>query len=70
MNALHAANLWHERTDSLHLAYHDDEADVIREFITAAPVNGFECQWLDPPQVLSKSSAVKLDGHGRLRGGM
>jgi D-hydroxyproline dehydrogenase subunit beta len=70
MNALQAADLWHECTGSLHLAYHDDEADVIREFITAAAVNGFECQWLDPPQVLSKSSAVKLDGPVRLRGAM
>jgi FAD dependent oxidoreductase TIGR03364 len=62
MNALQASGLWHERTGSLHLAYHDDEADVLREFIAAAPANGFECQWLDPPQVLSKSPAVNPDG--------
>jgi len=67
MNVLQTTDLWHERTGSLHLAYHDDEAVVLREFITAAPANGFECQWLDPPQVLSKSPAVKPDG---LRGAM
>src|SRR5262245_40399758 len=67
MNALQASGMWHERTGSLHLAYHDDEADVLREFITAAPANGFECQWLDPPRVLSKSSAVNPNG---LRGAM
>src|SRR5215468_922549 len=67
LNALQAADLWYERTGSLHLAYHDDEADVLREFITAAPANGFECKWLDSRQVLSKSPAVKPDG---LRGAM
>jgi len=67
LNALQAAGLWYERTGSLHLAYHDDEADVLREFITSAPANGFECQWLEPRQVLLNSPAVKLDG---LRGAM
>src|SRR5262249_34885102 len=67
LNSLQAAGLWHERIGSLHLAYHNDEADVLREFITAAPANGIECRWLDPRQVISKSPAVKLDG---LRGAM
>jgi FAD dependent oxidoreductase TIGR03364 len=67
LNALQAAGLWYEPTGSLHLAYHDDEADVLREFIKAAPANGVECQWLDPRKVISKSSAVKPDG---LRGAM
>ena len=70
LNVLQAADLWYEPTGSLHLAHHDDEADVLREFIAAAPANGFECQWLDPPQVLSKSSAVKTDEPDRLRGAM
>jgi FAD dependent oxidoreductase TIGR03364 len=67
LNALQAAGRWYERTGSLHLAYRDDEADVLREFIAAAPANGVECQWLDTRQVLSKSPAVKPDG---LRGAM
>jgi FAD dependent oxidoreductase TIGR03364 len=67
LNALQAACLWYERTGSLHLAYHDDEADVLREFVTAAPASGFECKWLDPRQVISKSPAVRPDG---LRGAM
>jgi FAD dependent oxidoreductase TIGR03364 len=70
LNALQASGLWYEPTGSLHLAYHDDEANALREFIAAAPASGIECQWLDPPQVLSKSSAVKLDGPDRLRGAM
>jgi FAD dependent oxidoreductase TIGR03364 len=67
MNMLQAAGLWHERTGSLHLAYHDDEAAVLREFIAAAPTSGIECHWLDPNQALSKSPAVKPGG---LRGAM
>jgi D-hydroxyproline dehydrogenase subunit beta len=67
LNVLQATGLWHERTGSLHLAYHDDEADVLREFISVAPALGYESQWLGPSQVLSKSSAVNRD---RLRGAM
>ncbi|MBO0861060.1 MAG: TIGR03364 family FAD-dependent oxidoreductase [Chloracidobacterium sp.] len=67
MNALQAAGVWYEPTGSFHLAYHDDEAEVLREFIKAAQVSDIECQWLDPRKVISKSSAVKPDG---LRGAM
>ncbi|MCI0389704.1 MAG: TIGR03364 family FAD-dependent oxidoreductase [Acidobacteria bacterium] len=67
LNVLQASGLWSEITGSLHLAYHDDEAAVLREFTIAAPKNGFDCQWLDPPQVLSKSPAVKP---AELRGAM
>jgi FAD dependent oxidoreductase TIGR03364 len=67
LNALQAAGLWYEPTGSLHLAYHDDEAETLREFIKVAQSNGVECQWLDPRKVSTKSSAVKSDG---LRGAM
>jgi FAD dependent oxidoreductase TIGR03364 len=67
LNVLQAADLWHERAGSLHLAYHDDEVAVLREFITAARATVFECQWLDPSQVLSKSPGVQP---GSLRGAM
>ena len=32
LEVLASAGLWHERTGSLHLAYRDDEAQVLREF--------------------------------------
>src|ERR1017187_7687772 len=32
LEVLAASGLWHERTGSLHLAYRDDEAQVIRDF--------------------------------------
>jgi FAD dependent oxidoreductase TIGR03364 len=64
---LRASGLWHERTGSLHLAYREDEAQVLREFVKNAPEAGFECRFLDPTQVLARSQAVKPDG---LLGGM
>src|SRR5215813_2993698 len=67
LNALQTAGLWYEPAGSFHLAYHDDEAEVLREFIGAAQTSGIECQWLDPRKVMSKSPAVKPDG---LRGAM
>jgi len=62
LNVLQAADLWHERTGSLHLAYRGDEIATLREFITSAPVNGFDCQWLNLQQALAKSPAVKPAG--------
>jgi len=67
LNVVQASGLWHERTGSLHLAYHDDEAAVLREFISSVPANGFEFQWLGPTQVLQKSPMIKA---GDLRGAM
>jgi FAD dependent oxidoreductase TIGR03364 len=56
---LQVSGLWHERAGSLHLAYRDDEARVLREF---AAVRGPACELLDVRQVRAKSRAVKLDG--------
>ncbi len=67
LNTLQDTGLWYERTGSLHLAYHDDEEAILREFIAAAPSNNVECRWLDPQQSLSKSPAIKPEG---LRGAM
>jgi len=67
LNVLQAASLWHEQTGSLHLAYHDDEAAVLREFIVAAVANGYDCRPLNPPQVSAKSPALNPEG---LRGAM
>src|SRR5262245_34538269 len=64
---LQASGSWHERTGSLHLAYREDEAQVLREFVQAAPGAGFECEFLDAVQVSARSGAVKPDG---LLGGM
>jgi FAD dependent oxidoreductase TIGR03364 len=67
LEVLAASGLWHERTGSLHLAYHDDEAQVLREFMAAAPADAAERRWLNRAQVFAQSPAVQAEG---LRGAM
>jgi D-hydroxyproline dehydrogenase subunit beta len=59
LDVLNDAGLWHERTGSLHLAYADDEATVLHEFIAEAPAVGYEVEWWTPSQVLAKTDAVR-----------
>lgn len=55
------ANIWHEETGSLHLAYHDDELQVMTEY---AEVNRAyrECSLLNADQTLKASAGVNPDG--------
>jgi FAD dependent oxidoreductase TIGR03364 len=55
------ANIWHNEVGSLHLAYHDDELQVISEY---AEANRYyrDCSLLSPQQALQKSPAVNPDG--------
>jgi glycine/D-amino acid oxidase-like deaminating enzyme len=43
---LRESGIWHEPTGSLHLAYHDDEAQILREFI--ADSQGCDVRFLEP----------------------
>ncbi len=61
------SGLWHETTGSLHLAYHEDEEAVLREFLHAAPDGGYECEWQSPTQVLARSPLVNPEA---LRGAL
>ena len=54
--------LWHVPTGSLHLAYEDDEAEVLREFAAGAEAAGYDCRLLTAAEVCEKSSAVKPNG--------
>jgi D-hydroxyproline dehydrogenase subunit beta len=63
LTVLRAAELWHERSGSLHLAYHEDEARVLKEFTFAASSHGFFiCEFLEPREVLGRCPYVKPDG--------
>jgi FAD dependent oxidoreductase TIGR03364 len=64
---LKESGLWHEPTGSLHLAYADDEAAVLQEFIAEAPGNGYEVEWWEPARIVAKTNAVRPE---RLRGAM
>lgn len=61
-DVLEAARLPYLPTGSLHAAYHDDEADVLREFAEIGPARGYACQWLDASAVCERSCAVKHEG--------
>ena len=50
------------RTGSLHLAYHDDEAAVLREFVTSPGHEQMGCSLLSAQEVLSRCPAVKPEG--------
>jgi len=62
LDVLARSGIWHERTGSLHLAYRDDEADVLREFTRCADASGFPCQMLEPAAVLARSPRVRGEG--------
>jgi FAD dependent oxidoreductase TIGR03364 len=59
---LRASGLWHERVGSLHLAYRDDEAQVLREFVTHANETDFACEFIGPDEVHRLSPAVRRRG--------
>jgi FAD dependent oxidoreductase TIGR03364 len=59
---LDAAGLPYRPTGSLHVVYHEDEADVAREFVERGPELGYTCRWLGPAEVLAKSAAVNPTG--------
>lgn len=62
LDVLAASGLWHERAGSLHLAYRDDEAQVLEEFTGQAAAAGHPCELLSPRQVAATSAAVKPAG--------
>ena len=61
-DVLTSANLWYDRSGSLHLAYHDDEAAVLEEFVQNAGEPSFPCEILNPKQVRAQSPYARLEG--------
>jgi FAD dependent oxidoreductase TIGR03364 len=55
------ANIWHNEVGSLHLAYHDDELQVIQEYVEANH-SYRECSLLDPREAILKSPAINTVG--------
>jgi FAD dependent oxidoreductase TIGR03364 len=67
LEVLGESGLWHDPVGSLHLAYHDDEAQVLAEFIERARCSGRDVEWLDSSEIATRSPAVRQDG---LKGAM
>jgi FAD dependent oxidoreductase TIGR03364 len=66
LEVLHASGAWHQRCGSLHLAYHDDEAQILAEFVAQAATER-SCELWTKAQVLARFPAVRPDG---LRAGL
>ncbi|MEJ7644410.1 MAG: TIGR03364 family FAD-dependent oxidoreductase [Chryseolinea sp.] len=61
------AGFWLNNNGSLHVAYHDDELNVLEEFMELHEHAGYDCTLLSPSEVRQKSGAVKASG---LKGGL
>jgi len=55
------AGIWHDEVGSLHLAYHDDELQAIKEYVDANRQHR-DCALLSPERALEKSPAVNMSG--------
>jgi FAD dependent oxidoreductase TIGR03364 len=62
-----ASGLWYRRCGSLHLAYHEDEAQVLREFVADSAGQDRPCELWTPSQVAARFPAVVPAG---LRAGL
>jgi FAD dependent oxidoreductase TIGR03364 len=59
---LRASGLWHLQTGSLHLAYHHDEAAVLREFVGGPGGDEMGCSLISSEEVVARCPAVKNRG--------
>jgi FAD dependent oxidoreductase TIGR03364 len=62
LEVLAASDLWHRPCGSLHLAYHEDEAQVLREFVAESAGQDRPCQMWTAAQVASRFPAVVQTG--------
>jgi FAD dependent oxidoreductase TIGR03364 len=62
LSILNSSGLWHERTGSLHLAYREDEAQVLEEFVRSSDGIACGCELLTPESVSERSEAVRPEG--------
>ncbi|HYG17944.1 MAG TPA: TIGR03364 family FAD-dependent oxidoreductase [Ohtaekwangia sp.] len=61
------AGIWNVNNGSLHLAYHDDEMDVVSEFVSIYRNAPYDCTLLSPSEVQRLSPVVRTVG---LKGGL
>lgn len=61
------ANFWLNENGSLHLAYHDDEMQVLEEFISLSKNTAFKVKMLMPDEIARRSEVVNVKN---LKGGM
>jgi FAD dependent oxidoreductase TIGR03364 len=62
LEVLQASGLWYRPCGSLHLAYHEDEAQVLREFVAEASPQDRPCELWTPSQIAARFPAVVPSG--------
>ncbi len=62
LEVLRAAALPHDRCGSLHLAYHEDEEQVLREYAALSESAGEPVEIIDSAGITGRSRAVKREG--------
>lgn len=62
VNVLQEAGIWHTECGSLHLAYQQDEAAVLEEFVSLARNRGQDCNLLSAQEVRQRAPAVCPEG--------
>lgn len=61
-DVLDAAGCWWAPCGSLHLAYHDDELQLISEFAAAASTEQFACRVIAPAEAIRCQPRIQSDG--------
>jgi D-hydroxyproline dehydrogenase subunit beta len=61
LEVLQSAELSHTGIGSLHVACHDEEVQVAKEFASLGPAHGYRCEWLDAAAALERSNALRRD---------
>ncbi|HEY3403623.1 MAG TPA: TIGR03364 family FAD-dependent oxidoreductase [Ohtaekwangia sp.] len=56
------AGFWIKENGSLHVAYHQDELDILQEFMELYRDSGYRCTLLNPARVIDRSPVVKDKG--------
>ena len=56
------AGFWIKKNGSLHVAYHQDEWDILQEFMELYSDSDYQCTLLNPARVIERSNVVKDKG--------
>jgi FAD dependent oxidoreductase TIGR03364 len=62
LSVLHKSGLWYEKSGSLHLAYHDDETQILREFVSTLTPLDSPCKLLTASEIADRFPAVRRQG--------
>jgi FAD dependent oxidoreductase TIGR03364 len=66
-NIADQAGIWHSENGSLHLAYHEDELNVLQEFVSLYADAPYDCRLVSPADISKLSPAVNQQN---LKGGL